>query len=173
MAKTTPTPVDAIDNESMNLIGGEYDLSTFFGGTNPWDDYEAPTKRVYEPIPEGLYDAEVVTMEGPVKNKAGDGFYIKAQYRIQDNDPEIDRRTVFQYLSLKPQSKFSLLGTFQALGKVPGDATYTPGEFDGMPCKVQVAIREANGDYPASNSVKWVRSAADEDDASSTSKSLW
>jgi hypothetical protein len=169
MAKSV-TPNIEIENEP--LMGGEYDLSRFFGGTNPWDDYEAPTKREYTPIPEGLYDAEVVTMEGPVANKAGDGYYIKAQYRIEHDDPEINRRTVFQYLSLKPQSKFSLLNTFAALGKVPGDSSYTPGEFDGMPCKIQVEVRPANGDYKASNSVKWVRTAAD-DDASSTSKSLW
>jgi hypothetical protein len=169
MAKTTPST----EVENDILMGGEFDLARFFGGVNPWDDYEAPTKRVYEPIPEGLYDAEVVTMEGPVENKAKDGFYIKVQYRIEDDDPEINRRTVFQYLSLKPQSKFSLLNTFAALGKAHGDSSYTPGEFDGMPCKIQVEVRPANGDYGASNSVKWVRSAADEDDASSTSKSLW
>lgn len=169
MAKSTPVT----ETENDVLMGGEFDLARFFGGTNPWDDYEAPKKRTYEPIPEGLYDAEVVTMEGPVENKAKNGYYIKAQYRISDTDPEIDGRTVFQYLSLKPQSKFSLLNTFAALGKVPGDSSYTPGEFDRIPCKIQVEVREATDEYPASNSVKWVRSAFSEDDASSTSKSLW
>lgn len=168
MAKQTP-----VTPENDILMGGEYDLSRFFGGVNPWDDYEPQQKKTYEPIPEGLYDAEVIAMEGPVENKAKDGFYLKVQYRINDADPELDRRTVYQYLSLKPQSKFSLLGTFAALGKVPGDSSYTPGEFDGMPCKIQVEVRPANGDYNASNSVKWVRAAGGDEDESSTSKSLW
>jgi hypothetical protein len=171
MPKTTTTT--QTDVENMRLMGGEYDLSTFFGGNNPWDDYEEPKKRVYEPIPEGLYDAEVVTMEGPVENKAKDGYYLKVQYRINSDDPMIDGRWVYQYLSLKPQSKFNLLNTFAALGKVPGDSSYVPGEFDGMRCRIQVEVRPANGDYAASNSVRWVRSDGSDDDEHSTSKSLW
>ena len=169
MAKQTVST--EVDNSV--LMGGEIDLARFFGGTNPWDDYEEPKKRVYEPIPEGLYDAEVVTMEGPVENKAKNGYYLKVQYRVVNDDPVIDGHRVFQYLSLKPQSKFSLLNTFAALGKTHGDSSYTPGEFDGMPCKIQVEVRPPDGDYGASNSVRWVRSAASDEDEASTSKSLW
>lgn len=172
----TKTKTANIEDVDTTVYGNEIDLSSYFGGENPWDGYDASRKsggRTFEPIPEGRYDAEVVSMEGPVLNKKGTAHMLKVQYRVLSDDPNVNNHRVFQYLSLQPQSKFNLLNTFAALGKVPGDSSYVPGEFDGMPCKIQVEVRPASGDYAASNSVKFVRSASDEDDESSTSGGLW
>lgn len=168
--------IPATDFENDTLLGGEIDLTTYFGGENPWDGFDASRKsgtRTFEPIPEGLYDAEVVSVEGPMKNKAGTAHMLKVQYRIISDEPTYNNHRVFQYLSLQPQSKFNLLNTFVALGKVPGDTSYVPGEFDGMPCKIMVEVRAGNEQYGPSNSVKFTRAAGDGDDESSTSSKLW
>jgi len=132
------------------VVGEEVDLSALMGGVDIWSE-EASGKREFELLPDGQYHAQIHIIEGPTLNKAGDGYWIKPQYRIVDG--EYRNRRIFDYISLKPSALWKLQQFLVAMGKSHGDVTYTPGEFDENFCTLEIGTQDASGEYKARNKV--------------------
>lgn len=122
----------------------------------PFDVNELPeSDSNYDLVPAGWYDAIINKAE--IKNtKAGTGQYIAIRYDI--TGPSHQGRVVFGQLNIKnPNSQAEEIGRKQ-LGEVMraiGLARVTDtDQLIGGNLQIKVGIKEADGQYEASNQIK-------------------
>lgn len=132
------------------IAGEEIDMTIFFNGESIWEGHEKNLQG-FEPVPAGTYNVTVATAGAPVMNKAGTGWYIKFGFVISDG--EYEGRYIWSNLSLMDTARWRLQQLWSALGVEPGDESYVPNQFDGIPLRIQVKIRPAANGYEASNDV--------------------
>ncbi len=142
------------------MMGEEVNLSDIVG-SDIWDE---SGNKTFEMLPEGTYHGQVLVVEGPTKNKNGDGFWLRPQFVIV-SEPHIGRR-LSTYISLKSSALWKLQEFLRAMGKEAGEVTYTPGEFDGNLCTLRVKIRPAEGEYSARNEIANILPLAEDADVS-------
>jgi hypothetical protein len=112
----------------------------------------------YDPVPAGAYLASITSAEArPTKDNSGQ--YIKVRYDI--TGPSHVGRVIFQYINHRNNSaKAEAIGRAQ-LGElmIALGINYLkrPEEMVGGQVEIQVAIRPARQEYPASNEVKGIR----------------
>jgi len=96
-------------------------------------------------IPEGEYQAFVYDV-AQRQNKAGDGFYLNWQFKIQGGDSE--GKLVFHITSLKDNALFKLRELLEAIGySVPTDGQLELDTDDlmGKKCTLVIGHREYQG----------------------------
>lgn len=132
-----------------------------------------------EPLPAGTYNATVFEVKAEeVKSGANAGKpRWNVQFRISDG--QYDNRRVFSYIPMyvagdfwKFESFFSALG-YEVKGKF---SVPEIKDLLGKPLAVRVKVREAEGDYPASNEVAGfnrVKSGSDNLKAMGASEVVW
>lgn len=132
-----------------------------------------------EPMPTGTYNATVFEIKAEeVKSGANAGKpRWNVQFRVSDG--QYENRRVFSYIPMyvagdfwKFESFFSALG-YEVKGKF---SVPEINDLLGKPLAVRVKVREAEGDYPASNEVAGfnrVKSGSDNLKAMGASEVVW
>lgn len=117
-------------------------------------------QQSFNPIPAGVYLAHV-TDSSVVPLKSGKGEGLKLTFEILDG--EFKGRKVFEMLNVKHENEEtqgiaqkSLSGLCHATGVIKVSDT-TMLHF--KPIKIKVAVREAQGQYQASNTIKGYEAA--------------
>lgn len=115
----------------------------------------------FEPLPAGVYEAMITSAE--TKETKTGGMMVKATFTILD--PEYQGRLVFQNFNIvNASAKAQQIGLGQlssccrALGfsALPSDTA----DLCNIPLKIKIAIKPAQGEYPAGNEIKEYLSAA-------------
>jgi hypothetical protein len=114
----------------------------------------------YDPVPAGAYSASITSAEArPTKD--GSGQYIKVRYDI--TGPSHVGRVIFSNINIRNNSaEAERIGRAQLgdLMRACGLRQLTsPEQLIGGQVEIQVAIRPARGEYPASNEVKGIKSS--------------
>lgn len=119
-------------------------------------DFVEDTKNEYAPVPDGWYDARVMSAELRT-TKAGNGKYIAVRYDI--TGPEHSGRVIWGNLNVNNpnpvaekigRTQLSKLALAGGMGGLPRDTN----ELVGLDVKIKVTERPASGQYAASNDVK-------------------
>jgi hypothetical protein len=112
----------------------------------------------YDPVPPGAYSASITSAEARL-TKDGSGQYIKVRYDI--TGPSHVGRVVFSNINIRNNSaEAERIGRAQLgdLMRACGLRQLTsPEQLIGAQVEIQVAIKPARGEYPASNEVKGIK----------------
>lgn len=109
----------------------------------------------YTPIPAGSYESFIEKAEvKPTKDRLG--MYVEMLFQI--TGPESKGRKVFYKFNIKnnnPQAVEIGLSELKMCAVACGipDATDT-SEFEGKFCEIKIKVKEANGNFDASNDIK-------------------
>jgi len=112
----------------------------------------------YDPVPPGSYAAHITSAEArPTKD--GSGQYIKVRYDL--TGPSHVGRVIFSNINIRNNSaEAERIGRAQLgdLMRACGLRQLTsPEQLIGAQVEIQVTIRPARGEYPASNEVRGIK----------------